>query len=245
MATLNMIDIENPIWLDLKNYIQETRRSALSTKNWYRYVAFFTKEHVELFPTICSDVAALGKKVITEIIKYHRNVRTQNELAIMRLNELAALWNYDYTEHNYIDVCLRHRMYKYNMLKYFVERGCTFENIHANYIKHFDTDVVNLMIEQGLDPNLLVSKLVKKMYKYENRDMQKLLEFAKMNLDIVGHILAGPEPSQKVYDSEDCSWESIPSSNEDDLIGDVNAITISKFDNGGSTSDVEDDVLSE
>jgi hypothetical protein len=185
------IDTKHPLWQELCEYTKDKLYGTkLTVRNWPEYVIKFTRDQVAGFVDICFDVQVYKKRIVLGIInasKYYKGDKFSQ--ITTRLDELIELWNYDYEDIDCIRMCIDFSDSNYLLIKYFSDNGAQVNKKHAEGISYANMNVLNLLLDKGLDPDDAFRDIIEGM-RYEYPEVfEQLHLFAKLNTDMISHIL--------------------------------------------------------
>jgi hypothetical protein len=196
------INVNDPIWIEIVDYIKNNYHMIIFSHDWYYFVIYFTRDHLIKFLDICPNVLEVQADVVHGIIQIKKSLHKTEQDLLKRLDELTELWAYDYSKDNYISMCLRKDVHSIPILKYFMDRGSTFEEDHAKYAFHVKEDVLNFMMENGMDADKLASATIKYITFAHRSISDRLKFFARQNLDMTGHLLEDHGNFSDLYEDQ-------------------------------------------
>jgi hypothetical protein len=187
------INTSDPFWVELDRRVfllDET----LTIHNWTDFIDTFTKNDMVRFLDLCPNIKHYQYNAILGAIMHNNTERCCNKRSTHDIfRDMYELWDYDFTTGDHIDECLIFKIKNIEVYKFLLDCGCAFKKEHAARVDMSDSNMVNLMLEYGLDVNDLADAIIKKSFSMHRKLFQQLRLLAELNVDITGHILDLPK----------------------------------------------------
>jgi hypothetical protein len=198
-----VVDLTNPTWKEIENRFYHLNIIEIHVVEWPLCVKLFDKQLLTDFLTVCKiDVKSVEKEIVMDIIDHierqifyfipQRFISHKNHIeTIILLEQLVEIWGFELTNDEYIEKCVDHNFYtetnKINMVKFFLKHGSTFNLASINCAYFCDKRMLELMIDNGVNPDDIAVNLMRQMEKSNNCFVEKL-RFLGEKTDIVGYL---------------------------------------------------------
>jgi hypothetical protein len=188
------IDASDPFWIGLCAHVKKTGHRGLEPFNWYMYAEFFTRDQLVQFAELYPEAI---KKYQHYVISCLLDSKSTIKDKIQKLKTLHELWNYDYSKADHIKSCLRLKISDRSIYKYFLDCGLNFNQGHLKYAGEISVDILDFMVENGLELNNVATAVVTALNKQNVVLMQKLRHLAEHGIDLTGQLLELPKSSSQ------------------------------------------------
>jgi hypothetical protein len=187
------IDKTNPFWIELCTHIKKVRHRHLEPSNWYIFVEYFTTGQLAQFNEFYPGVEKYQMHVVNGLLES----KSETQDKIQKLETLRELWDYDYSKVDHIGSCLILKKSDRALYQYFLDCGSTFVKEHCKYIDSINTDILSLMVENGIELDAIGTALITAFNKKNTGLMQKLRYLVENGVDVAGQLLELPKVSVK------------------------------------------------
>jgi hypothetical protein len=184
----SVIDTSHPMWEEFSK-IELNGWRPLDRDNWISYVKTFSKDQLEIFVAAFPNVTRYISPIIKNIICF-----AEPEARFAILDLVSEVLGCDFSKNeNYdcIQICITVHICaddKISLLKYFLDRGAIFTRQHIRYASGLDFAILKFMMENGADPNDVVSSILGNHKLSHPILFDQLQYFIDAGVDLIGHI---------------------------------------------------------